>query len=166
MTLVTPENLERLLRQTLEKTGFFGAKFRENAGRALLLPRSDFKKRLPLWLNRLRSKKLMEAVMTYPDFPILLETWRTCLQDEFDLENLKRLLEEIRRRRNKNHRGRHPAASPFADGLVWKQTNTYMYEDDSPLSGKASRLSQELLKEVLFSQRLRPRFPQGVGGNT
>ncbi|MGC1404559.1 MAG: helicase-related protein, partial [Thermodesulfobacteriota bacterium] len=96
LNLVTPENLERLLRQTLEKTAFFGAKFRENAGRALLLPRSDFKKRLPLWLNRLRSKKLMDAVMTYPDFPILLETWRTCLQDEFDLENLKRLLEEIR----------------------------------------------------------------------
>ena len=43
-SLVTPENLERLLRQTLEKSGFFGAKFRENAGRALLLPRADFKK--------------------------------------------------------------------------------------------------------------------------
>ena len=149
-SLVTPENLERLLRRTLEKSGFFGAKFRENAGRALLLPRADFKKRLPLWLNRLRSKKLMDAVMTYPDFPILLETWRTCLQDEFDLENLKRLLEEIRSGRDKNHRGHDPAASPFADGLIWKQTNTYMYADDSPLSGKASGLSQELLKRSSF----------------
>ena len=162
LNLVTPENLERLLRQTLEKTAFFGAKFRENAGRALLLPRSNFKKRLPLWLNRLRSKKLMDAVMAYPDFPILLETWRTCLQDEFDLENLKRLLEEIRRGEIKISEVVTQAASPFADGLVWKQTNTYMYEDDSPLSGKASRLSQELLKEVLFSQRLRPRIPRAL----
>ena len=158
----TPENLERLLRQTLEKTAFFGAKFRENAGRALLLPRSNFKKRLPLWLNRLRSKKLMDAVMTYPDFPILLETWRTCLQDEFDLENLKRLLEEIRSGEIKITEVVTQAASPFADGLIWKQTNTYMYEDDSPLSGKASRLSQELLKEVLFSHRLRPRIPRAL----
>ncbi len=160
LNLVTPENLEGLLRQTLEKTAFFGAKFRENAGRALLLPRSDFKKRLPLWLNRLRSKTLMDAVMAYPDFPILLETWRTCLQDEFDLENLKRLLEEIRRGEIKISEVVTQTASPFADGLVWKQTNTYMYEDDSPLSGKASRLSQGLLKEVLFSQRLRPRIPR------
>jgi ATP-dependent helicase Lhr and Lhr-like helicase len=157
--LVKPENLEKLLRQSLEKSGFFGAKFRENAGRALLLPRSDFKKRLPLWLNRLRSKKLMDAVMDYPDFPLLLETWRTCLQDEFDLENLKRLLEEIRNGRIKISETFTSSASPFADGLIWKQTNTYMYADDSPLSGKASQLSQEILKEVVFSHRLRPRLP-------
>ena len=157
--LVKPENLEKLLRQSLEQSGFFGAKFRENAGRALLLPRSDFKKRLPLWLNRLRSKKLMDAVMAYPDFPILLETWRTCLQDEFDLENLKKLLEEIRNGRIKISETFTSAASPFAEGLIWKQTNTYMYADDSPLSGKTSGLSQELLKEVVFSHRLRPRLP-------
>ena len=161
-SLVNPENLERLLRQSLEKSGFFGARFRENAGRALLLPRSDFKKRLPLWLNRLRSKKLMDAVMAYPDFPILLETWRTCLQDEFDLENLRLLLDEVRTGQIRLTEATTKAASPFADGLIWKQTNTYMYEDDSPLAGKASRLSRDLLKEVLFSTSLRPRIPRGL----
>ncbi len=54
------------------------------------------------------------------------------------------------------------AASPFCDGLIWKQTNTYMYEDDTPGSGKTSRLSQELIKEVLFSSRLRPRIPEAL----
>ena len=97
--------------------------------------------------------------MAYPDFPLLLETWRTCLQDEFDLENLKKLLEEIRDGRIKISETFTSAASPFADGLVWKQTSTYMYADDSPLSGKTSGLSQELLKEVVFSHRLRPRLP-------
>ena len=160
LPLVTPENLERLLRQSLEKSGFFGAKFRENAGRALLLPRADFKRRLPLWLNRLRAKKLLETVQAYPDFPIVLETWRTCLQDEFDLANLERLLDEIRTGQIKLTETTSAAASPFADGLVWKQTNTYMYADDSPLSGTASRLSQDLIKEVLFSSRLRPRIPR------
>ena len=161
-TLVTPENIERLLRKTLETSGFFGAKFRENAGRALLLPRADFKRRLPLWLNRLRSKKLMDAVLPYPDFPILLETWRTCLQDEFDLDHLKQLLDEVRSGRIKITETTTTAASPFCDGLIWKQTNTYMYEDDTPSSGKASRLSQELIKEVLFSSRLRPRIPEAL----
>jgi len=157
LALVTPENIERLLRRTIETSGFFGARFRENAGRALLLPRADFKRRLPLWLNRLRAKKLMDAVLPYPDFPILLETWRTCLQDEFDLENLKRLLDEIISGQIRVTEAMTAAASPFADGLIWKQTNTHMYEDDSPISGKASRLSQELISEVLFS--LRPRIP-------
>jgi len=160
--LVTPENLERLLRQTLGKSGFFGAKFRENAGRALLLPRADFKRRLPLWLNRLRSKKLMDAVMVYADFPILLETWRTCLQDEFDLDNLKRLLEEIRSGEIIITEATTPEASPFADGLIWKQTNAYMYADDTPPAGKTSQFNRELLSEVLFSGRLRPRIPGAV----
>ncbi len=162
LTLVTPENIERLLRRTLETSGFFGAKFRENAGRAMLLPRADFRRRLPLWLNRLRSKKLLDAVLAYPDFPILLETWRTCLQDEFDLDHLQRLLEEIRSGQIRVTEAITAAASPFAAGLVWKQTNTYMYEDDSPLSAQASRLSQDLIKEVLFSGRLRPRLPQAL----
>ncbi len=164
-SLVTPENLERLLRLTLEKSAFFGAMFRENAGRALLLPRAHFKKRLPLWLNRLRSKKLMDAVLRYPDFPILLETWRTCLQDEFDLPSLRQLLDEVRTGHIKLTEATTAAASPFADGLVWKQTETYMYEDDSPVSGRSSRLSGELLKEVLFSTSLRPRIPRDLVGD-
>lgn len=158
-TLVTPENLEIHLRQSLEKSGFFGARFRENAGRALLLPRLSFKKRLPLWLNRLRSKKLMDAVLAYPDFPLLLETWRTCLQDEFDLTTLKSLLDEIRSSRIRLTEVTTKAASPFADGLIWRQTNTYMYAGDEPITGKTSLLSRELLQEVLFSARLRPRIP-------
>ncbi len=162
LALVTPESIERLLRQILEASGFFGARFRENAGRALLLPRADFKRRLPLWLNRLRAKKLMDAVLPYPDFPILLETWRTCLQDEFDLENLKGLLDEVRSGRIRVTEATTRTASPFADGLIWKQTNTHMYGDDSPVSGKASRLSRELIDEVLFSRRLRPRIPPGI----
>jgi len=160
--LVTPENLERLLRASLEQSGFFGAKFRENAGRALLLPRSDFKKRLPLWLNRLRSKKLMDAVMQYQDFPILLETWRTCLQDEFDLPTLSQLLDEVRSGRIMMSEAVTRTASPFAEGLIWKQTCMYMYQDDSPLVAKTSGLSRDLLKEVVFSASLRPRIPHSL----
>ena len=112
-SLVTPENLERLLRLTLEKSAFFGAKFRENAARALLLPRMSFKKRLPLWLNRLRSKKLMDGVLGYPDFPILLETWRTCLQDEFDLSSLRQTPRRDQDRPDKADRDRHDVSIPF-----------------------------------------------------
>jgi len=90
--LVDPEQVEALLRLRLETTGFFGARFRIAASTALLLPKSGFRNRTPLWLNRMRAKKLGEAVSRYGDFPVVVETWRTCLQDEFELDALKALL--------------------------------------------------------------------------
>jgi len=157
--LVAAENLESLLRGSLEATGYFGARFRENAGRALLLPRSSFKRRMPLWLNRLRSKKLLASVLRYRDFPILLETWRSCMQDEFEIGTLKRLLEEIEDGSIKLTEIRTTTASPFAQGLIWLQTNKYVYQDDTPAGAGRSALGQDLLKELVFSPHLRPRLP-------
>jgi ATP-dependent Lhr-like helicase len=161
-SLVPPRNLETLLRNKLESSGFFGAKFRENAGRALLLPRVDFQKRMPLWLNRLRAKKLMAAVAPYTDFPIMLETWRTCLQDEFDLETLKQLLDEIDDGRIGISETVTRQPSPFASDVIWRQTNKYVYEDDTPLGGKQSGLSRELLQELVHSPGLRPDLPEAL----
>ena len=95
ISLVTSTRLEELLMKRLEGSGFFGARFRECAGRALLLTRRKMGERMPLWVSRMRSKQLLEAVAGYPDFPILLEAWRSCLQDEFDLEALRRVLGEL-----------------------------------------------------------------------
>ncbi len=158
-SLLSPENVEAFLRKKLEQTGFFGARFRENAERALLLPKPGFRRRMPLWLIRLRAKELMAAVRSYEDFPILLETWRTCLSDEFDLENLKRVLEEVRVGRIRVTETVTRSASPFTGQLVWKRTNRYMYEDDTPLSAGQSALRPDLIREILFSPHLRPKIP-------
>jgi ATP-dependent Lhr-like helicase len=160
--MVTGENLEAMLRKKLESTGFFGARFRMNAGVALLLPRGGFKKRLPLWFNRLRSKKLMDAVKKYSDFPILLETWRNCLRDEFDLKNLLMLLEEIREGKIKITETVTRSPSPFAGGLIWRQTDKYMYQDDTPFSETASDLSGELIRKIIASDELRPRISSAL----
>jgi len=159
LTLVEPENVESLLRESLESTGYFGARFRENAGRALLLSRTSYKRRMPLWLNRLRSRKLLSSVLRYRDFPILLETWRSSLRDDFDLTNLKRLLEELREGEIEVSEIRTASASPFARGLIWLQTNKYLYEDDTPEGARKSALGQDLLKELVFASHLRPRLP-------
>jgi len=156
--LVKPDNLERLLRKKLEASGFFGARFRQNAGRALLLPRSGFQKRMPLWHTRLRSKKLFESVLGYENFPILLETWRTCLQDEFDLENLKKLLRELQSGKIKCTAVKAGVFSPFAANLVWQQQDKHIYEGDGAFTGSISRLSDDLLKEVALSAHLRPHL--------
>src|SRR6185503_1906583 len=138
LSLVESERLLPLLRRRLESSGFFGARFRENAGRALLLPRGDQRHRVPLWLNRQRSKRLLDAVRSFPDFPLLLETWRTCLQDEMDLVTLRELLGEVERGEIEVVEVVTSKPSPFASNLGWKQTNKLMYEDDTP-EGGASR---------------------------
>ncbi len=156
LKMVHAENVEYYLHKQLEGSGFFGARFRENAGRALLLPRAGFKKRMPLWLNRLRSKKLMNVVKSYDDFPILLETWRTCLQDEFDLENLKTVLEEVGAGIIRVTEAYTRSASPFASDLIWRQINQHMYEDDSPTDRNRSSLNEELIQEAVKTSHLRP----------
>jgi ATP-dependent Lhr-like helicase len=153
-----PEALEGLLRRGLESSGFFGARFRENAGRALLLPRSDFRRRVPLWLTRRRSKKLLEAVAGYEDFPVLTETWRECLQDEFDLPALKGLLGELQRGEIRVSRVQSASPSPFAQGVSWAQLNQAVYEDDSQPLEAQSALRSDVIREALASARLRPEL--------
>jgi len=155
--LVTPENIHALLRKGLEKTGFFGARFRENAGRALLLPKQGFHTRMPLWLTRLRSKKILHAVSPYEDFPILAETWRECMQDAFDLENLVRMLDEIREGGGEVREVRTKAPSPFAADVIWQQTNTLVYEDDTPAEAKVSRLKGDIIEDIILTPALRPQ---------
>jgi ATP-dependent Lhr-like helicase len=160
--MVARASLEELLRERLEATGFFGAHFRQNAGRALLLPKAGFKSRTPLWLHRQRAKNLLDAVGRYGDFPLVLETWRTCLADEFDLETLKRLLAEVENGEIEIREVWTSAPSPFAANLMWAETNRLMYEDDVPGGEGKSKLSgtirQELLAELVHAGHLRPRL--------
>jgi len=155
--LVTSENLERHLRAGLEASGTFGARFRESAGRALLLPRSSGSRRMPLWLTRQRAKNLYEAVARTEDFPMLLETWRTCLRDEFDLATLDVLLAEVASGVIRVGECSTGSPSPFCSGVLWRETNALMYEDDSPRTAGGTSLSGDLMRELVLSADLRPR---------
>jgi ATP-dependent Lhr-like helicase len=154
--LVNEGNLEVLLRKRLESSGYFGARFRENAGRALLLVRRRANERMPLWMSRLRSQKLLQAAMGLPDFPVLLETWRTCLRDEFDLEALKRKLEGVAAGSIGIRECVTTRPSPLARKMTWGQLNQYMYAGDELPSDRRSRLRGELIREVVLAPWLRP----------
>jgi ATP-dependent Lhr-like helicase len=162
LSLVEDAGIEPLLRIRLEGSGFFGARFRECAGRALLSARSKFNERIPLWLSRLKSQKLLEAVSNYEDFPILLETWRTCMQDEFDLESLNRVLTELKSGSISWTEVHTALPSPFTRSDGWRQVNQYMYMDDQPRSDKISKLRGSLLREVVFTPGLRPTVSRKV----
>ncbi len=156
--LVRPDNLRALLRDSLEQSGFFGARFRECAGRALLLTRQRFNQRLPLWMSRLQAKKLMSTVSRYSDFPVLLETWRTCLDDEFDLDALERMLGELADGVIQWSFVSTGTPSPFAANITFDQINRYMYADDSPEVGGPSALSDRLIADVVANEQLRPKI--------
>ena len=159
---VTPENLDSLLRRSLERSGFFGARFRECAGRALLLTKRRFNQRLPLWMSRLQAKKLMTATAQYPDFPVLLETWRTCLTDEFDLPALRERLGELADGSLPWTLAGTATPSPFAKNLTFGQVSRYMYADDTPDQAEASALADDLIAQAVGDERLRPRLKAEV----
>ncbi|MFI5369514.1 MAG: ATP-dependent helicase, partial [Spirochaetia bacterium] len=162
LSLVQSGSLERLLRRSLEGSGFFGARFRESAGRALLLPRASARRRMPLWLTRQRAKSLFAAVSRYDDFPLLLEAWRTCLQDEFDLSSLAMLLDELAAGVIQVGEVSTLMPSPLCSSLLWKQTNSLMYADDTPPGAGGTALRGELVRELALSPDLRPRLAAKV----
>jgi ATP-dependent helicase Lhr and Lhr-like helicase len=156
LDMVSADTFEALLARRLPQTGFFGARFRECAGRALLLPRRSVQQRMPLWLTRLRARKLLSAVSAYADFPILVETWRTCLQDEFDLPQVRRLLRELESGAIARSYVHTPFPSPLARAAAWQQVNDHMYQGDRPAPGRGGQLTADLLREVTLDPGLRP----------
>jgi ATP-dependent helicase Lhr and Lhr-like helicase len=163
--LLEPDQLEELVMQELADTALFGARFRENAGRALLIPRRRPGERTPLWQQRLKAQSLLQVARRYPAFPIVLETYRECLQDVFDLPALKGLLQGLRTRQIDLVDVETPSASPYAASLLFDYVATYMYEDDTPAAerrAQALSLDRDLLRELLGQEELRDLIDPGA----
>ncbi|HET7759508.1 MAG TPA: DEAD/DEAH box helicase [Gaiellaceae bacterium] len=163
--LLDPGQVEELVTQEVGETALFGARFRENAGRALLIPRRRPGERTPLWQQRLKAQSLLQVARRYPAFPIVLETYRECLQDVFDLPALKRLLLGLRTRQIDLLDVETPSASPYAASLLFDYVANYMYEDDTPAAerrAQALSLDRDLLRELLGQEELRDLIDPGA----
>jgi len=66
--LVEPAEAMQLVLRQLGSTALFAGRFREAAGRALLLPRRRADQRSPLWQLRKRSYDLLSVASRYPSF--------------------------------------------------------------------------------------------------
>lgn len=127
------------LRAELADSALFGLRFRQNASRALLLPRPDPGKRTPLWLQRLRAKDLLQVVRQMPDFPIVLESYRECLTQDLDLDLLKTILDQIQAGSIRIVKRSGEAASPFAADLMNRFERKFLYEWDEPQKARNGR---------------------------
>ena len=118
--------------------------------------------RMPLWLTRQQSQRLLEALGRFPDFPILLETWRTCLQDDFDMAALVQVLRELENGAIAWSEVHTASPSPMALSGSWRQVNQYMYADDRQPGKVKTALSRDLLEQVVFTSELRPAVDAGL----
>ena len=158
LVLIDPDELEDLVVRELSGSALFGARFRENAARSLLIPRAYPGKRTPLWQQRLKAQSLLEVARDFPRFPVILETYRECLKDVFDLPALTELLRDLHSRRLSLVEVETPTASPFASSLLFDYVATYMYEGDTPNAERraaALALDRDLLRELLGQEELR-----------
>ena len=165
LVLFEPDEVEELVVGELASSALFGARFRENAGRALLIPRARPGKRTPLWQQRLKSQTLLEVARKYGEFPIVLETYRECLRDVLDMPGLVSLLTRLARREISLIEVETPTASPFASSLLYDYVATYMYEGDTPNAERraaALSLDRELLRELLGQEELRDLIDPGA----
>jgi ATP-dependent helicase Lhr and Lhr-like helicase len=156
--LPDPDEIEDTLLRELGGTPLFAAHFREAAARALLLPRRRPGQRSPLWMQRKRASDLLAVAARYGSFPIILETYRECLQDVFDLPGLLDLARKMRARELRVVTVDTASPSPFAASLLFGYVANYIYEGDAPLAerrAQALSVDQAQLRELLGESELR-----------
>jgi ATP-dependent Lhr-like helicase len=161
--LPAPDEVEDFVVRSLGETALFAARFRENAARALLLPRRHPGRRSPLWAQRKRAADLLGVAVRYGTFPILLETYRECLRDVFDLPGLVEVLRQVASRRLRVVTADSRTPSPFAASLLFSYVANFIYDGDAPLAerrAQALSVDQAQLKELLGEAELRELLDQ------
>ncbi|WP_437582672.1 ATP-dependent helicase [Paramicrobacterium sp. CJ85] len=164
-----PDELEAIVTAEVGGSALFASRFRECAARALLLPNYSPGKRSPLWQQRQRSAQLLDVAKKYPQFPILLETVRECLQDVYDMPGLLDLARRIASRKIRIVDTTTEQPSPYAASLLFGYVGAFMYEGDSPLAERkaaALALDSTMLSELLGHVELRELLDPGVIAQT
>ncbi len=158
LLLPDPDEVQALVVRQLGATALFAAKFRENAARSLLLPKRRPGLRTPLWQQRKRAADLLAVAARYGSFPVLLETYRECLRDFFDMPALIATLGEVRSRTIRVATVDSQTPSPFAASLLFGYVANFLYEGDAPLAerrAQALAVDQSQLRELLGDAELR-----------
>ncbi len=159
VTDMAPSEVKDSVMEGMIDSALFGAVFRKNASRALLLPSPGNWQRTPFWLQRLRAKDLLAVARAFPDFPIMLESYRDALEDVMDMHGLEEMLESIQSGRIEVKQVSSKIPSPVARGLDFYFMDHFMYQWDMPKAERdlqALRLDRAALADLF-------RNPEAAG---
>ncbi len=150
--MVHPRGLDAVLTQAALQAPMFMTRWRWNANRALALLRWQGGRRVPPYLQRMRSEDLLVAVfpeqlacqdnvqagpVEIPDHPLVAETLRDCLTEAMDMEGLRGRLEALQSGRIRCVTRETPEPSVFAHEIL--NANPYAFLDDAPLEERRAR---------------------------
>jgi ATP-dependent Lhr-like helicase len=158
LMLPDADEVESLVVRQLGSSSMFAAKFREAAARALLLPRMNPQRRAPMWQQRKRAYDLLQVASRFGSFPMILEAYRECLRDVFDVPSLVAMMKRIRERTIRVTTADTQKPSPFAASVLFRYVANYIYDGDAPLAerrAQALSIDQAQLRELLGEPELR-----------
>src|SRR5437773_2637837 len=158
LTISTPPPARFLTIRPSLSSACSSAKVREAAARALLLPGDRPQGRAPLWQQRKRAYDLLQVASRFGSFPMILEAYRECLADVFDVSALVDLLRRVRERNIRVVVADTEKPSPFAGSLLFRYVANFIYDGDAPLAerkAQALAIDQAQLRELLGEPELR-----------
>ena len=103
-------------------------------------------------------RSLLAVASRFGSFPALLETYRECLRDVFDMAALVDVLGRVKTRTLRVTTVDSRAPSPFAASLLFNYVANYIYDGDAPLAerrAQALSVDQAQLRELLGDAELR-----------
>lgn len=148
---VRPHTARPDLVQATLQSPLFVTRWRQNANRALAVPRQWGGRRVPPQIQRMRAEDLLAAVfpeqvgcqdnhtgpLTPPDHPLVQQTLVDCLEDAMDVEGLERVVEAIERGEIRTVAVDTPQPSPASHEIL--NANPYAFLDDAPLEERRAR---------------------------
>lgn len=139
-SLIDREALENEVLELLPEAPLFNINLRYNLTRSLLVDMQGFGKRTPLWIQRLRCSETAEAVLKEPDHPAVVETYRECVNDIFDIAGLCDLVENISLGAVAVIDVYTEKPSPFSTELIFNFWQIYQYAYDLPVAERRNQL--------------------------
>lgn len=150
-TAIDYESVRDILETVLPVTPVFNMTFRYNAARALMMGMKR-NGRQPLWMQRLRSTEMLESLVTDRYHPLIRETRRECLEDQWDIDGVLEILSGIRSGQIAVRELFVEIPSPLSLPMQWRVEAAEMYEYTPTTPG----IRQAVYDELRHMEQVKP----------
>jgi len=160
------ETVQEILEQAALASPIFGTRWRWDANRSLALLRFQGGKKVPPYIQRIRSDDLLASVfpdvsacqenivgdIQIPDHPLIQEVMKDVLTEAMDIDGLRAMLLGIRDGSIRCIAVDTPVPSQFSHEIL--NANPYAFLDDAPLEERRARAVQmrRMLPEAVLNE--------------